>query len=233
MPWHYHDPFFQESPAVFEADLDAPFAKADLLKLCREFYAGIGLPVDRVIARSDLLREEGQEPARLLHRHRPRGRRARAGQHRAQRVLDGRRCCTSSATRSTAAKNIPAALPYVAAVRGAHPDDRGRGDDVRALLQVAARGWRRWAWRSTTRRRSTSRRQATQRNQLLIFSRWCQVMLRFEKGMYENPEQDLNKLWWDLVEKYQQVRRPRGPRRPRTTPARSTSSARRSTTTTT
>jgi peptidyl-dipeptidase A len=49
-----------------------------------------------------------------------------------------------------------------------------------------------------------------QRNQLLIFSRWCQVMLRFEKGMYENPQQDLNKLWWDLVEKYQEVKRPPG-----------------------
>jgi peptidyl-dipeptidase A len=49
-----------------------------------------------------------------------------------------------------------------------------------------------------------------QRNQLLIFSRWCQVMLRFEKGMYENPDQDLNKLWWDLVEKYQLLKRPPG-----------------------
>src|SRR5262245_64283808 len=48
------------------------------------------------------------------------------------------------------------------------------------------------------------------RYQLLIFSRWCQVMLRFEKGMYENPDQDLNKLWWDLVEKYQEVKRPAG-----------------------
>jgi len=46
------------------------------------------------------------------------------------------------------------------------------------------------------------------RYQLLIFSRWCQVMLRFEKGMYENPDQDLNSLWWDLVEKYQQLKRP-------------------------
>jgi peptidyl-dipeptidase A len=35
-------------------------------------------------------------------------------------------------------------------------------------------------------------------------------MLRFEKGMYENPGQDLNKLWWDLVEKYQMLRRPEG-----------------------
>jgi peptidyl-dipeptidase A len=48
------------------------------------------------------------------------------------------------------------------------------------------------------------------RNQLLIFSRWCQVMLRFEKGLYESPDQDLNRLWWDLVEKYQMVRRPEG-----------------------
>jgi peptidyl-dipeptidase A len=35
-------------------------------------------------------------------------------------------------------------------------------------------------------------------------------MLRFEKGMYENPDQDLGKLWWDLVEKYQRLKRPAG-----------------------
>jgi peptidyl-dipeptidase A len=49
-----------------------------------------------------------------------------------------------------------------------------------------------------------------QQNQLLIFSRWCQVMLRFEQGMYENPGQDLNALWWALVEKYQGLKRPEG-----------------------
>ena len=48
------------------------------------------------------------------------------------------------------------------------------------------------------------------RNQLLIFSRWCQVMLRFEQGMYRDPNQDLHKLWWDLVEKYQLLKRPSG-----------------------
>jgi len=42
----------------------------------------------------------------------------------------------------------------------------------------------------------------------LVFSRWSQVMYRFEKSMYENPDQDLNKLWWDLVEKYQMIKRP-------------------------
>ena len=42
----------------------------------------------------------------------------------------------------------------------------------------------------------------------LVFSRWAQVMYRFEKGLYENPDQDLNKLWWDLAEKYQMLKRP-------------------------
>jgi peptidyl-dipeptidase A len=44
----------------------------------------------------------------------------------------------------------------------------------------------------------------------LVFSRWTQVMFRFEKSMYENPDQDLNKLWWDLVEKYQMIKKPEG-----------------------
>jgi peptidyl-dipeptidase A len=42
----------------------------------------------------------------------------------------------------------------------------------------------------------------------LAFSRWSQVMMRFEKAMYINPDQDLNKLWWDIVEENQFVKRP-------------------------
>ncbi len=42
----------------------------------------------------------------------------------------------------------------------------------------------------------------------LIFARWDMVVYYFEKELYANPDQDLNKLWWDLVEKYQLVRRP-------------------------
>ena len=42
----------------------------------------------------------------------------------------------------------------------------------------------------------------------LVFARWCQVMFRFERELYRNPRGDLNALWWDLVERYQLVRRP-------------------------
>jgi peptidyl-dipeptidase A len=48
------------------------------------------------------------------------------------------------------------------------------------------------------------------RLQMLVFSRWAQVMYRFEKSMYENPDQNLNKLWWDMVEKYQLLAKPEG-----------------------
>src|SRR5438445_6890370 len=61
-PWHYHDPFFQESPAVFAANLDAPYAQADLLRLAQDFYKSIGLPIDDVIARSDLYEKKGKSP---------------------------------------------------------------------------------------------------------------------------------------------------------------------------
>ena len=36
-------------------------------------------------------------------------------------------------------------------------------------------------------------------------------MYNFEKQFYAKPDQDLNNLWWDLVEKYQLVKRPPGP----------------------
>ncbi len=44
----------------------------------------------------------------------------------------------------------------------------------------------------------------------MVFSRWAQVMFRFEKSMYENPDQDLNRRWWELVEKYQLLKMPAG-----------------------
>jgi len=48
----------------------------------------------------------------------------------------------------------------------------------------------------------------------LTFSRWTQVMYRFEKEMYANPDQDLNSLWWTLVEKYQLLKKPEGRNEP-------------------
>ena len=44
----------------------------------------------------------------------------------------------------------------------------------------------------------------------LIFARWAKVMYNFEKEFYADPDQDLNALWWKLVERYQMVQKPAG-----------------------
>jgi peptidyl-dipeptidase A len=48
------------------------------------------------------------------------------------------------------------------------------------------------------------------RREQLLFARWSLVMLHFEKALYENPDQDLNTLWWDMVERIQVLKRPPG-----------------------
>ena len=60
-PWHYHDPFFQESPAIY-GDFESVYRKIDTVKVVRKFYEGIGLPIDDVLGRSDLYEKPGKCP---------------------------------------------------------------------------------------------------------------------------------------------------------------------------
>jgi peptidyl-dipeptidase A len=45
---------------------------------------------------------------------------------------------------------------------------------------------------------------------LLAFVRWCCTIVFFERELYADPTRDLNKLWWELEERYQEVPRPEG-----------------------
>jgi peptidyl-dipeptidase A len=205
-PWHYHDPFFQETPAVFPADLDEPFKTVDLDKLTANFYRGIGLPVDDVMRNSDLKPKQGKSPHAFCTD--------------IDREGDVRVLCNIAQNAQWAStmlhefghsvyssKNIPASLPYVLRSESHILTTEGvammfeRMSKKRVFLEKMGLKVANPVEFDDAAARSL-------RYQLLIFSRWCQVMLRFEKSMYENPQQDLNKLWWDLVEKYQMVKRP-------------------------
>jgi peptidyl-dipeptidase A len=207
MPWHYHDPFFQESPSVYDANLDAPFAKADLQKLCSTFYSGIGLPIDRVLAVSDLFEKKGKSPHAFCTDI------DREGDVRVLANIVPNEYWMGTMLHELghsvySSHNIPQSLPYLLRCESHILTTEGVAMQFERFSKSRA-----WLERMGV---TISNPQAFEeaaskimRNQLLIFSRWCQVMLRFEKGMYEDPGQDLNKLWWDLVEKYQQVKRPK------------------------
>ena len=49
-----------------------------------------------------------------------------------------------------------------------------------------------------------------QRREMLVFAAWVQVMTRFERELYRDPDQDLGALWWQLVERHQRVAPPAG-----------------------
>jgi peptidyl-dipeptidase A len=210
-PWHYHDPFFQESPAVFGVDLDSAYESAEILQLCKDFYAGIGLPIDDVIARSDLYEKQGKSPhAFCTDIDREGDVRVLANIVPSERWMDTMLHELGHAVYSS--KNIPQGVPYVL---------RGEAHilTTEGVAMLFGRLAKSGVWQermgiapkdAAERKKLSDAGAKVLRNQLLIFSRWCQVMLRFEKSLYENPEQDLNKLWWELVEKYQMVRRPEG-----------------------
>ncbi|MBX9625929.1 MAG: M2 family metallopeptidase, partial [Gemmataceae bacterium] len=205
--WHYHDPFFQESPAVFEANLDAPFARADINKLCQDFYAGIGLPVADVIARSDLFEKKGKSPHAFCTDI------DREGDVRVLANVVPNEYWMGTMLHELghavySSKNIPKSLPYVLRAEAHILSTEGVAMQFERFSK--SRAWlEKMGVKVDDGPAFEAAAETARRNQLLIFSRWCQVMLRFEKGMYEKPDQDLNRLWWDLVEQYQQVKRPK------------------------
>jgi peptidyl-dipeptidase A len=205
-PWHYHDPFFQEAPAVYEADLDQPFADADIQRICREFYAGIGLPIEDVLARSDLYEKPGKSPHAFCTDI------DRSGDVRVLGNIRPTEYWMSTMLHELghsvySSKNIPAELPW-ALRTDAHILCTEGVAMMFERFSKSAEWLQAFGVRVSEPQKFSASAAQMRRDRLLIFSRWAQVMFRFEKELYRDPSQDLNKLWWDLVEKYQLLKRP-------------------------
>ena len=211
MPWHYHDQFFQEVPAVFKADLDKIYKDQDIIALSREFYRGIDLPIDLVIEKTG----NDFKPRKGKNQHAFSTDITRDGKDvRVLANIEPNEQWMSTMLHEFghsvySSINIPDKLTYVLRTESHILTTEG----VAMMFEKMSK---RRAWLEQMGVKVDDPKAFDQagakmlRYQLLIFSRWCQVMLRFEKGMYENPQQDLNRLWWDMVEKYQGLRRPPG-----------------------
>ncbi len=207
-PWHYQDRFFQGAPKIYAVDLDVYYRDKDLVQLAEKYYAGLGLPVSDVLGRSDLY----EKPGKYQH----------AFSSDIDHSGDVRVLCSlkSNATwmdtllhecgHSAYSKFNDPQLPWLLR-------DSAHAFTTEAIANLFGRFASNPAWLREVLGLSAQEKARIEkpladslRLDQLVFSRWSQVMFRFEKAMYENPDQDLNRLWWDLVERYQLVRRPEG-----------------------
>ena len=209
MPWHYHDPFFQRTPLVYDLDLDIYYKDQDVKELAEKYYAGIDLDVDDILARSDLYDREGKYPHAFSFE---------GDRHGDVRIL----CNLQNTERwmETILHELGHAV-YSKYHNRKEPwllREPAHSFTTEAVAMFFGRLSRNAAWMQEMlelpeTQRAKIERVSTKytRFQQILFARWAMVMYNFEKQLYADPDQDLNTLWWDLVEKYQFVKRPQGP----------------------
>lgn len=206
MPWHYQNRYFQEAPKIYKVDLDSYYKDKDIVALTRNYYNGLGLNIDDVIQNSDLFEKEGKyQHAYCID---------------IDRNGDVRVVCNVKPNynwmntmlheygHAVYSKFIDRNLPWTLR-------EEAHTFTTEAIAMLFGRFASNPQWLVDVVGISESEKNKimdasfkTLRLEQLVFSRWAQVVYRFEKSLYDNPDQDLNTLWWDLVEKYQLLRRP-------------------------
>ncbi|MEJ2705770.1 MAG: M2 family metallopeptidase, partial [Sedimentisphaerales bacterium] len=209
MPWHYHDPFFQRTPLVYDQNLDLYYEDKDVKELAERYYAGVGLPVDDILAGSDLYDRKGKYPHAFSHDVDRRG--------------DVRVLCNLQNTERWM-ETILHELGH--AVYSKYHDrdepwllrEPAHSFTTEAVAMFFGRLSRNPAWMQQmlglTEKQRAEIEEVSRKYlefQQVLFARWALVMYTYEKQLYADPGQDLNTLWWDLVEKYQLIKRPPGP----------------------
>lgn len=206
-PWAWGEPFGQEDP-LGSPDVDELIAEHNVVELTIEFYDSIGLDIRPILERSDLYEREDKDPhafcldvdrqddVRILANVRPNLRWLETMLHEGgHAVYDiGINPELPWLLRTKSHLLTTEAIALLTGQQAQQPESLSR------LISVD--------------RATTPALEEVYRGELrsqLIFSRWVLVVTNFEAAMYADPEQDLNALWWQLVERYQGIRPPRRP----------------------
>lgn len=205
-PWHTGDLFFQEAPDLGSVNLDDMLQSKDPVVLSVAHYRSLGMEVDGILSRSDLYEKDGKSPHAFCTN--------------IDRDQDVRVLC-----------NVKPNAYWMDTVHhelGHGVYDQYIGQDVPFILHepshtLTTEGIA-MLFGTLTKNpefltkvvqlspgEAATYSEAARKNlraEKLIFSRWTQVMLRFEQGMYGQPDQDLNRLWWGLKKRYQLLNPP-------------------------
>ena len=206
MPRHYQNRYFQEAPKIYDVDLDTYYKNQDIVELSRNYYASLHLPVEDILAVSDLY----ERPGKYQHAYCT-----------SDKLGDVRILCNVKPNvkwTNTMLHELGHAVydkyidytttPYLLC-------EPAHTFTTEAIAMMFGRFASNPQWIQDMMHISDEEKQkianacfSTLRLEQLVCSRRMQVMYRFEKSMYANPDQDLNALRWDLVEKYQMMKRP-------------------------
>ncbi len=205
-PWAWSEPFGQSDP-LDTLDLDTLVNGTDISATSENFYRQMDIDVTEILARSDMLERTGKN------------------QHAFCVNIDrGRDVRTLN--------NVKQSIKWLETVLhelGHAVYELGYDENLPWLLRepphmITTEAMALLAGRQAYRYNSLGvlldnastkealRKKAEQslRRRQLIFSRWVLVMTYFERELYRNPKQDLNRLWWQLVNKYQKIQPPQG-----------------------
>ncbi len=206
-PWHYADPFFQETPVEGSVDLDPLFAGKDIVSLSRRTFEGIGLEVASILDRSDLFPRPGKcQHAFCIDIDRSGDVRVLAN---VVENHDWADTMLHELGHGVYDLGYGESLPWL--LRSNHLV----ATEASALLFGALAGSREWLERvleigAPEGVELEGRLRAARAAELLVFTRWVLVMNGFERALYADPESDLDSIWWELVARYQLLTPPDG-----------------------
>lgn len=211
MLWHYDNPFFQQAPPSESVDLDIFYRnmkKEEIVALGAHFFSEIGLPADEVVALSDYYEREGKDQhAFCISVDRNGDVRTLLNVKPTAEWMDTMLHETGHAVYE---KYIDRTLPY----NLREPSHILTTEAVAMLFGALAKNPTWLVGYAGADRTEVERLEKAiieqRRREQLIFARWTLVMFHFERALYADPEQDLNTLWYDLVEQYQMLTRPEG-----------------------
>ncbi|CAG9619936.1 M2 family metallopeptidase [Sutcliffiella rhizosphaerae] len=205
-PWHYVDPFFQEAPANEKSNLDRYFKGKDLKQLTADTFDSMDMPIEELYASSDLEPREGKNPTAFCMDMNREG--------------DIRVLCNNvdntywmgtmlhefghAAYNNYVNRDLPYLLRSYAHILTT---------EAVAMLFGKMTENREWLTKflqldEVELNRIMPSLEKHEQLKMLISGRWIITFVFFERELYENPDQDLNALWWEKVEQIQLLNPP-------------------------
>lgn len=205
MPRHYQNRYFQEAPKIYETNIDKYYENQDIVEISKKYYDSLGLEVDSILKVSDLYEREWKYQhaycisdkvgtVRILCNIKSNMKRMNTQLHELWHAVYD--------------KYLDPETPYIL-YEPAHTFTTEAIAMMFGRFAANAQRIQDMIWISDEEKNQISDSCfSTIRLEQLITSRWMQVMYHFEKNMYADPDQDLNSLRRNLVEKYQMMKKP-------------------------